>query len=501
MSTYEQSLIELVNSAQRAQKAQPLILGAVASAGGGVGGPPGGFIGYLPESRVAYDTLEAATSGTGEKPSLVDNLNHIRYRIGMVESGTVVTAFTSLTDTPDSYTGQAGKAVVVKSDESGLEFGNSPEGITSIVAGSGIVVTEVSEGVIQVSATYSGGGAAGGVTQIVAGSGITISPVTGSGVVTITSTASLPETYYGYTEDLSSQLSSPSSHFTVTYPITAGTLKVYINGVRQVESFVSSIDVDFLGFTLAETIESSSVIVVDYGSELPTSTVESFADLPVITYSGTSKLTNSIIIPGLQDDADVKGRSGSFKAEEFDSDTGQITWYDLTPTNNINSTIKSGLYASSSSTTESLGLTTLSGVDSCEVACKISLGIHNVAVGGSVGLLLCNTDRTNRVKISLEHTGSGTSLSIKGYSYASSTYTQRGSTISTTSNELYFRVFKDDGGVFWVYWSVNGLTWVHLVSISQVSFSVTKIGYSVVGGGATGATTLVSDWLRVISND
>lgn len=40
-------------------------------------------------------------------------------------AGAIVTAFTGLTDTPANYTGEAGKAVLVKATEDGLEFGEA----------------------------------------------------------------------------------------------------------------------------------------------------------------------------------------------------------------------------------------------------------------------------------------------------------------------------------------------------------------------------------------
>jgi len=46
-----------------------------------VGGPPGGFIGYLPQTRVTYDYSELKASGIASSPTLLDNLNHIRYKL------------------------------------------------------------------------------------------------------------------------------------------------------------------------------------------------------------------------------------------------------------------------------------------------------------------------------------------------------------------------------------------------------------------------------------
>lgn len=91
---FEYTILDFIESASKVAKVQPLNLGGVGGAGGGAGVPPGGYIGQLPQYKVAYDTLEAATLSTLPSGlvgisgwSLVDNLNHIRYRLQVVESG------------------------------------------------------------------------------------------------------------------------------------------------------------------------------------------------------------------------------------------------------------------------------------------------------------------------------------------------------------------------------------------------------------------------------
>lgn len=135
-SQFDYTIIDAINNAIKTVKAAPLILGGVAGSGGGAGGPPGGIVGFLPQYRVAYDTDELAISGFVEpgaidedgdvvSGSLLDNLNHIRWRISELEAGSGgggASSFLDLSDTPASYAGFANKAVVVKSDESGLEF-------------------------------------------------------------------------------------------------------------------------------------------------------------------------------------------------------------------------------------------------------------------------------------------------------------------------------------------------------------------------------------------
>lgn len=142
----EYTVLDMIESAARSMKTTPLNLGGVGGSAGGVGGPPGGFIGQLPQYRVTYDTLEAATlttlpSGVAGASgwSLVDNLNHIRYRIGVLESGVVA----------------SGGSITVIDD-------NTPHTYIAVdtihFSGAGVAITDLGSGDIRVSITSSGGG-------------------------------------------------------------------------------------------------------------------------------------------------------------------------------------------------------------------------------------------------------------------------------------------------------------------------------------------------------
>ena len=72
---FDYYLVEMIENARSFQKLSPLYLG----------NPPGGYIGQLPQTQVRYDLLESGIlTGSG---SLLDNLNHIRYRLNVLESG------------------------------------------------------------------------------------------------------------------------------------------------------------------------------------------------------------------------------------------------------------------------------------------------------------------------------------------------------------------------------------------------------------------------------
>lgn len=132
-------IIDLIQQAVRNVKAQPLNLGGVSGAGGGEGGPPGGFIGLLAQTKVAYDTDEASYSGILSTPSgsLVDNLAHIRYRLGVLESG----GSTSMTVIDDDI-----PLTIFPVD-------------TIHFSGAGVTVIDLGGGEVAVEITASGGSA------------------------------------------------------------------------------------------------------------------------------------------------------------------------------------------------------------------------------------------------------------------------------------------------------------------------------------------------------
>lgn len=90
---YERTLFSYLENLKTQLNNRPLNLGGVFGAAGGAGGPPGGFVGALPQTRVTFDTTEAEEwtipvnpSGIPSGVSLLTNLNRIRYRIRQVEN-------------------------------------------------------------------------------------------------------------------------------------------------------------------------------------------------------------------------------------------------------------------------------------------------------------------------------------------------------------------------------------------------------------------------------
>lgn len=138
MAKLDYVIMDLLESTARNIKAHPLNLGGIAGGGGGVGGPPGGFIGWLPQTRVAYDEDEFATPFNVGSGSLLDNLNHIRYRLNILESGGSIIVVDD--DIPDTFY-----------DVTTVHF-----------SGAGVVVTDLGDGEVLVAITAAGSG--GGMT-------------------------------------------------------------------------------------------------------------------------------------------------------------------------------------------------------------------------------------------------------------------------------------------------------------------------------------------------
>jgi hypothetical protein len=197
---FHTELVETIRDNARANKwwSSPVNLGGVAGVSGGIGAPVGGLFGQLIQSKIAYDLTEDSYSGiysVAPSGSLVDNLAHIRYRIQVLESG-----------------GIAGEITI---KENGIVIAS---GITVIdfVGGD---VTLVGPG--EVTVTFSGG------TALVSGLGL-------AGTLIY--------------ESMNSQINGITDHFDLSQEAISGYFGVYLNGLRQSDSYYS-VDTNWQGFT------------------------------------------------------------------------------------------------------------------------------------------------------------------------------------------------------------------------------------------------------------
>lgn len=211
MSKFEDLLFDYINSIARYTKIQPLNLGGYSTYSGGTGGPPGGYIGELPQNKVTFDLSEAEVYPIPSGPTLVDNLNRIRYRINSLEEST---AFAGLT--------VKGNDVIVASGITILNFNGN-------------------------ATVEDAGGNQINITVLTSVSGTGIDNYTASGV---------------YNEDLTGQIGASATHFDVLRTISPNTLRLYYNGLREYNDY--TIDPDSLGFTTGFTVVSGDTLFIDY---------------------------------------------------------------------------------------------------------------------------------------------------------------------------------------------------------------------------------------------
>jgi hypothetical protein len=209
MSRFEHKFFEYLSTLNRQQLARPTFLGGTTGSGGGVGGPPGGFIGMLPQGRIAFDLSEAEIwdiPSSGE--SLLDNLNRIRYRVKQIED----LQLGGITLKKDDVVFQSGVTV--------LDFGGP--------------VTFADEGNGEVKIVVVVSGETGVETQV-----------------------------SKFNKDLTTQVPSVDGHYDMGVEYLTGTLMAYVNGVRQDPSSIDE-DVDKRGFTITFPLEEGDTLVVDY---------------------------------------------------------------------------------------------------------------------------------------------------------------------------------------------------------------------------------------------
>ncbi|KKN52731.1 hypothetical protein LCGC14_0609680 [marine sediment metagenome] len=219
MSRFTTQFFSYFDSLKRILKTLPLNLGGVSASGGGSGGPPGGFLGYLPQTQVAYDLTEASLSGWVEEGavnasgvvvsgSLLDNLNHIRYRIEQIEPSGV----------------NAGIAIY-----DGDEL--IATGITIVNFDDGLDVTQINVDKVRVTSTLDASGA------------------TTSGI---------------YNEELTSQIPASGNLYTTSEIFLIESLIVHYNGLRQNLTEDYTEESDNQSFITVFSPVSGDELIVDY---------------------------------------------------------------------------------------------------------------------------------------------------------------------------------------------------------------------------------------------
>lgn len=213
-----------------------------------------------------------------------------------------------------------------------------------------------------------------------------------------------------------------------------------------------------------------------------------------VTTAEDSTLPNSVVIPGLAGSADRNGLAGTDFALEFDTTTSGLTWTPSAPdAYDSNITAPSHYYIRKASTTEQFAFAAYTPAGAFDARMKVSIGRHQTsATVTNIGLILADAGNTNRLLN--EIIINSVTPQLRAWSYASSTWTQRGSTINAANYIVYLRIVRDAStNIDWMF-SYDGLAWILLTELS-FSFTPTQIGIRLATNTTNEYTGFV-DWIR-----
>jgi hypothetical protein len=257
---YQEEILATIREQNQRNKwwSAPINLGGAPGPSGGSGTPIGGTFGQLPQTRVAYDTTEAAYSGIQTNvPSgtLYDNLSHIRYRLGNLETASGSGSITLQEDD-----------VEIASNVTIINF----EGSVSLL----------DEGSGKVTVTISGTAGSGSGGHIIQNEGssltqrsklnfvgntvsVTDDAINDATIVSIQgSTGGGTSSARPIFEDVSSQIPAVGNVFTVSEPMISGTLRVHFNGLLQRPSYY--LEESSTSFSTSFTPVSGEELIADY---------------------------------------------------------------------------------------------------------------------------------------------------------------------------------------------------------------------------------------------
>ena len=218
-------------------------------------------------------------------------------------------------------------------------------------------------------------------------------------------------------------------------------------------------------------------------------------DAEYVTTAANGSLSAELVISGLAGNADRNGAGGAGTSREFESGDALPTWTASDPaTQNIDSTIPGHLYIlQTDNVAERLGLYAWAPAGDFDARIKMSVGSNQQTTAVASGLIITDSGNSNRILIPFSLDITNKRWTVESYSYASSTYTQRGSTWGYSSNEVYLRITRVSGTVSW-YFSHDGILWQFIASLS-FSITVANIGIRNAVGGAVQLEAAI-DWLR-----
>jgi hypothetical protein len=225
-----------------------------------------------------------------------------------------------------------------------------------------------------------------------------------------------------------------------------------------------------------------------------------------INCSGTQEVFVTLpaesIPPGLFGSPDIAGRGGAGTSEEWDTTTTGLTWSNAPTTVDSNTTIPSHLYISNQAdTTTRLGTKSWSPAGAAAFDARLGglmfgADASKANVVGYACLHIGNSDNSLRLDISVEYNYSTGVMVVTAGTYATGSYTVRGTstTISSSAKNLYLRITRDGSNNCSFYYSPNGVLWQFIVTQAH-TLTVANIGFRIVGN-ATAGFQVAADWLR-----
>jgi hypothetical protein len=228
-------------------------------------------------------------------------------------------------------------------------------------------------------------------------------------------------------------------------------------------------------------IEGSNVTITvadDSGDEEVDVTIAGTAGAPTtakyLTTAADGTLSAEVVIPGLAGSVDVQGTFGAGTAREFESGDTAPTWTPSSPaTTDVGTTYASHLYIQSTDATERFGYYAWTpGSGAFQAIMRLEFG-NRAGTGGSLDFVIGDSANTSRVLIDVFF--NARVMTITAYTYASSTFTQRGSTWLNTGGPLLLIIARDGSNNISFWWSTDGKAW-NAIATQSFTFTVAKIG-------------------------
>lgn len=214
-----------------------------------------------------------------------------------------------------------------------------------------------------------------------------------------------------------------------------------------------------------------------------------------LTTASDGGLSAEVVIPGLAGSPDRAGIGGAGTSEEYDTSTTGLTWDSNPTTVDSDTTFKSHLYIlSQADSAARIGTKSWSPAGAFDVRAKIALGPNGAANAAAIGLHIGDSGNNNRMLLHISLDATNKKYQLVAFTYASSTYTQRGSTWNDVDNEMYLSLRRDGSNNVSFWFSYDGKMW-HRIATQSFTFTVANLGYRVQADNAVTVEVTV-DFLR-----